>query len=156
MPISLCFIEPWLQYRVWRTYWTSSPRGGRSQKAYRRRSNRSSWSAELSFCSVALILRSISKVITPLSQFHFNRWNSTVVPVLIWRGNSFCMFTSKSTWLWMYTSQILQRWRKLFNIGCAICIFASILVNFWPILKILFSPESLWKLQFGFYSHCAN
>ena len=80
----------------------------------------------------------------------------TVVPVLIWRGNSFCMFTSKNTWLWIYTSQIMQRWWKMFNIGCALCIFASILVNFWPILKILFSPESLWKLQLDFYSHWAN
>ena len=34
-------------------------------------------------------------------------------------GNSFCIFASKSTWLWIYTSLILQRWQKLFNIGWA-------------------------------------
>ena len=61
-----------------------------------------------------------------------------VVPALIWRVNSFCMFAYKRTYLWMYTSQILQRWQKLFNIGCKIFIFASILVNLWPILRILF------------------
>ena len=43
----------------------------------------------------------------------------------------------------------MQSRRKLLDIGCANSIFTSISVNFWPILRILFFPESLWKLQFG-------
>jgi len=63
---------------------------------------------------------------------------------------SWCKLHVRWSQIWPVTRVYdLQRRRKVLDIGCAIYIFASISVNFWPILKILFFRESIWKLQFG-------